>query len=192
MSLIDRLPELKKDHKTQYLAAEYEKLLRAEEEVRELLAGDSSLHDMAVKELELIETQKHGIEEQITAIEESEKAEDEFPNEIVLELRAGAGGDEASLFAAELAGAYIAYAEAQGWAVKKIDASPSDVGGYKDASFEIRGKDVYRKLRFETGTHRVQRIPDTEKNGRIHTSTITVAIMPIRKKVKFVIDPSDL
>ena len=80
----------------------------------------------------------------------------------------------------------------QGWAWKKLEASPSDVGGYREASFEIRGKDVYKKLRFETGTHRVQRIPDTEKNGRIHTSTITVAILPMRKKVKFVIDPGDL
>ena len=73
-----------------------------------------------------------------------------------------------------------------------MEASPSDVDGYKEASFEIRGKDVYKKLRFETGTHRVQRIPDTEKNGRIHTSTITVAILPIRKKVNFVINPGDL
>jgi peptide chain release factor 1 len=192
MSLIDKLPELKKDHKTQYLAMEYEKLLREEEVVREMLASDSSLHEMAVKELETIELQKNGIEEQLTAIEASEKAEEEFPNEIVLEIRAGAGGDEASLFAAELAGAYQAYAETKGWSWKKLEGSASDVGGYKDATFEVRGKDVYKELRYETGTHRVQRIPDTEKNGRIHTSTITVAVLPIRKRVKFVIDPADL
>ena len=192
MSLIDKLPELKKDHKTSYLAESYEKLLREEEQVREMMMGDGDLHDMAAKELEIIEVQKHGIEDQIKAIEESEKEEEQFPNEVILEIRAGAGGDEASLFAAELVGGYQKYSEVQGWAWKKLEASPSDVGGYKEASFEIRGKDVYKKLRFETGTHRVQRIPDTEKNGRIHTSTITVAILPMRKKVKFVINPGDL
>lgn len=192
MSLVNKLAELKKDNKTSYLAEQYEKLLREEEQVREMLSGDNSLHELAVKELEIIETQKHGIESQVKAIEESEKEEEQFPNEIILEIRAGAGGDEASLFAAELAGAYQAFAEIQGWSWKKLEASASDVGGYKEASFEVRGKDVYKKFRFETGTHRVQRIPDTEKNGRIHTSTITVAVLPIRKKVKFVINPGDL
>ena len=192
MSLVDRIQELKKDHKTSYLAESYEKLLREEEIVREMMTGDGELHDMAAKELEDIEIQKHGIEDQIKAIEESDKEEEQFPNEIVLEIRAGAGGDEASRFAAELAGAYQAFAATQNWSWKKLEASSSDVGGYKDASFELRGKDVYKKMRFETGTHRVQRIPDTEKNGRVHTSTITVAVLPIRKKVKFEINPSDL
>jgi len=192
MSLVDKLPELKKDHKTSYLAESYEKLLREEEVVREMLEGDGELHDMAVKELELIQEQKHGIESEVVKIEDSEKEEEQFPNEIVLEIRAGAGGDEASLFAAELAGAYQAYAETVGWSFKKLEASTSEVGGYREASFEVRGKDVYKKMRFETGTHRVQRIPDTEKNGRIHTSTITVAVLPIRKKVKFEINPGDL
>ena len=192
MSLVDKLPELKKDHKTSYLAESYEKLLREEEIVREMLTGDGELHDMAVKELELIQEQKHGLEAEVAKIEDSEKEEEQFPNEIVLEIRAGAGGDEASLFAAELAGAYQAYADILGWSWKKLDMSTSEVGGYREASFEIRGKDVYKKMRFETGTHRVQRIPDTEKNGRIHTSTITVAVLPIRKKVKFEINPGDL
>ncbi|MBP7804981.1 MAG: PCRF domain-containing protein [Candidatus Pacebacteria bacterium] len=192
MNLIDRIQELKKDHKTSYLAESYEKLCREEEIVREMLGGESDLHDMAVKELELIQTQKHGIEEEIKKIEDADKEEEQFPNEIVLELRAGAGGDESSLFAAELAGAYQAFAETKGWTWKKLEGSTSDVGGYKEASFEIRGKDVYKIMRYETGTHRVQRIPDTEKNGRIHTSTITIAVLPIRKKVKFEINPSDL
>ena len=191
-TLIERLPELKKDHKTSYFAEAYENLLREEEEVRTMLAADPSLAEMADGELANIEIQKKGIEEQLKAIEESEKEEEQFPNEIVLELRAGAGGDESSLFAAELAGAYQAYAETHGWSWKKLEGSASDVGGYKEASFEIRGKDVYKVMRFETGTHRVQRIPDTEKNGRIHTSTITVAVLPIRKSVKFVLNPSDL
>ena len=192
MALIDRIQELKKDHKTAYLAESYEKLCREEGVVREMLGEDSDLHEMAVKELEIIETQKHTIESQIESIEAADKEIEQFPNEVVLEIRAGAGGDEASLFAAELVGAYQKYAETMHWSWKKLEASASDVGGYKDATFEIRGKEVYKYLRFETGTHRVQRIPDTEKNGRIHTSTITVAILPIRKKVNFVINPGDL
>lgn len=191
-SLIEKLPELKKDHKTSYFAEAYENLLREEREVRDLLAADPSMAEMADTELANIEIQKKGIEDQLKAIEESDRQEEQFPNEIVLEIRAGAGGDEASLFAAELAGAYQAYAEIKKWSWKKLEASTSEVGGYREASFEVRGKDVYKELRFETGTHRVQRIPDTEKNGRIHTSTITVAVLPMRKKVNFVINPGDL
>jgi peptide chain release factor 1 len=192
MSLVDRIQELKKDHKTSYLAESYEKLLREEEVVREMMESEGELREMAVKELEIIEEQKQGIEAQIKAIEDADKEEEQFPNEIVLEIRAGAGGDEASLFAAELCGAYQAYAETKKWSWKKLEASTSEVGGYREASFEVRGRDVYKELRYETGTHRVQRIPDTEKNGRIHTSTITVAVLPIRKKVKFEINPGDL
>lgn len=192
MSLIEKLPELKKDHKTAYFAEAYENLLREEQEVRDMLAGDPSLAEMADAELANISIQKKGIEDQLKAIEESERQEEQFPNEIVLEIRAGAGGDEASLFAAELAAAYQAYADIKKWSWKKLEASTSEVGGYREASFEVRGKDVYKELRFETGTHRVQRIPDTEKNGRIHTSTVTVAVLPMRKKVNFVINPSDL
>ena len=192
MALLDRIQELKNDHKTAYLAESYEKLCREETEVNEMLAADPSLEEIAAGELELIHTQKATLEGQIEAIEKADKEIEQFPNEVVLEIRAGAGGDEASLFAAELAGAYQAYAENQNWSWKKLEGSASDVGGYKDASFEVRGKEVYKYLRFETGTHRVQRIPDTEKNGRIHTSTITVAVLPIRKKVNFVINPGDL
>jgi peptide chain release factor 1 len=109
-----------------------------------------------------------------------------------LEVRAGAGGEEASIFAMELAEMYSNYSENQGWSVAKVDESLSAVGGYKEASFEIRGKDVYKKLRFETGVHRVQRIPATEKMGRVHTSTATVAVLPVRKKTSIVISPADL
>lgn len=117
---------------------------------------------------------------------------DDFPNEIILEVRAGAGGEEAALFAKELADMYRGYAKLQGWGVAVVDESLSNLGGYKEASFEIRGKDVYKKLRFETGVHRIQRVPDTEKTGRVHTSTASVAILPVRKKVKVEMNPSDL
>ena len=116
----------------------------------------------------------------------------EFPNEVVLEVRAGAGGNEASLFAAELAAMYQKYATRLGWNFSKIHQSQSPAGGYKEAVFELRGQDVYKKLRHETGVHRVQRVPVTEKTGRIHTSTASVAVLPIRKKHKMEINPGDL
>lgn len=117
---------------------------------------------------------------------------DEFPNEIILEVRAGAGGDEAALFAKELAEMYSRYAEKQGWSMREISSSENSLGGYKEAVFEIRGVDCYKKLRFETGVHRVQRIPETEKMGRVHTSTASVAILPVRKKSKTELKPSDI
>jgi peptide chain release factor 1 len=122
----------------------------------------------------------------------AEEAEEEFPNEIVLEIRAAAGGDEASLFAMELAEMYTRYADNNGWGVEKVSESLTDVGGYKDVVYQIRGKDVYKKLRYETGVHRVQRVPSTEKMGRVHTSTASVVILPLRKKSKLEINPVDI
>lgn len=173
---------LKKNHKTQYLAEQYEGLLRQEKEMNELIESDPSMADMAQEELSAIAIQKTAMEEQFASIEASEKEEEEFPNEIILEARAGAGGDEAALFAYQLVEMYCRYAEIKGWQWKMID----------EMTVEIKGKDVYRLLRFETGVHRVQRVPATEKNGRIHTSTASIAILPIKKKVKFEINPADL
>ena len=186
------LNELKKDHNTNYLAGMLEKLLREEAEVREMLDSDETLHEMAGKELKYIQEQKEVIEKQIQDILDKEKEAEEFPNEIVLEVRAGAGGDEASLFAWELAHMYEKFAEAQGFDWKVNYEQKSDVSGFKEASFEVKGKDVYRLMRREMGIHRVQRIPATEKNGRVHTSTASVAILPIKKKINFVINPADL
>ena len=186
------LEELKKNHNTNYQANELERLEREEREVREMLDSDDSLHELAGKELKYIQEQREVIEKQLQDILDKEKEEDEFPNEAVLEVRAGAGGDEASLFAWELAHMYERYAEIMGWDWKVDYESKNDISGYKEASFEIKGKDVYRKLRYETGVHRVQRIPATEKNGRVHTSTASVAVLPIKKNVKFEINPADL
>jgi len=186
------LDELKKDHRTSYLAGMLETLARKEAEVREMLAGDETLHEMAAEELKGIQLEKETIEKQIEDILAKDKEEVEFPNEVVLEVRAGAGGDEASLFAWELAHMYEKFAEIKGFDWKTNYEQKSDIAGYKEASFEIKGKDVYKLLRAETGVHRVQRIPATEKNGRVHTSTASVAILPIRKKVNFVINPSDI
>lgn len=186
------LEELKKNHKTSYLANEYEHLMREEEKVNKMVAEDPSLQELAVEELQNIKFQKDAIERQLEEIEKKDKEEEEFPNEIILEVRAGAGGDEASLFAWELAHMYDRYAETKAWSWRVLDESKNEVGGYKEASFEIKGKDVYRELRYETGVHRVQRVPATEKNGRIHTSTASVAVLPMRKKVNFEINPADL
>ncbi len=113
-------------------------------------------------------------------------------NEIILEVRAGAGGEEAALFAKKLALMYILYAGLKNWGAKVLYASESSLGGYKEAAIEMRGEGAYEKLRFETGVHRIQRVPETEKMGRVHTSTASVAILPIRRKTKIEIKPGDL
>ncbi|MDP2651265.1 MAG: PCRF domain-containing protein [bacterium] len=140
------------------------------------------------------EESKQMILAEMDKILDGEVSEDdaEFPNEIILEVRAGAGGEEAALFAKKLSDMYTGFASQKGWSTTILHASESPIGGYKDAAIEMRGKDVYKLLRFETGVHRIQRVPTTEKMGRVHTSTASVAIMPIRKKVKFEINPSDL
>ncbi len=176
------IENLKKNPKTQYLATQYEQLLAQEKDVQDLIASDPSMADLGADELSSIAIQKTALEGQVKAIEESEKEEEEFPNEIILEARAGAGGDEAALFAMQLIEMYERFAETRKWSTKRID----------EYTLEMKGKDVYRLLRFETGVHRVQRVPVTEKAGRIHTSTASIAVLPMRKKVKFVINPSDL
>ncbi len=113
-------------------------------------------------------------------------------NEIILEVRAGAGGEEAALFARQLALMYTLYAGLKNWRVKTLYASESTLGGYKEAALEMKGLGVFEKLRFETGVHRIQRVPETEKAGRVHTSTASVAIFPIRQKTKIEIKPADL
>jgi len=180
------------NNKTSYLAQSYKRLEEEEEATKEMIVSDPTLRDLAQTEIEGIQVQKEAIMKQMEEILKEEEREEEFPNEIILEVRAGAGGEEASLFAEELAHMYTRYAENNNWSVHSVDESRSSVGGYKEASFEIRGKDVYKQLRFETGVHRVQRIPSTEKMGRVHTSTATVAVLPIRKKTNIEIKPSDL
>ena len=180
------------NQKTSYLAESYKRLEKEEEATRKMIETDPALAELAKSELESLVLQKSEILKQMEEIIKEEEKEEEFPNEIILEVRAGAGGEEASLFAEELAKMYTTYAKNQGWSVFAIDESLSSTGGYKEASFEIRGKGVYKALRFETGVHRVQRVPATEKNGRVHTSTATVAVLPVRKRTTIVISPSDL
>jgi peptide chain release factor 1 len=186
------IEKFEKNPKTSYFFSEYKRLTKQEEETKQIIEADISLKDLAYSELESIKLQKESILLQMEAILADEEKEEEFPNEIILEVRAGAGGEEASLFAEELAKMYTTFAKNNGWSVFVVNESLSSTGGYKEASFEIRGRDAYRKLRFETGVHRVQRVPSTEKNGRVHTSTATVAVLPVRKKTKVVINPADL
>ncbi|MDE2041256.1 MAG: PCRF domain-containing protein [Patescibacteria group bacterium] len=186
------LDQFKENPKTSFLAGLYEKLQKDEQETRGMIDKDPALKELAEHDLASIIEQKKTLESQMAAIMAADKEEDERPNEIILEVRAGAGGDEAALFAAELLEMYKAYAAAQGWGTRIVDESKNDIGGYKEASMEVRGRGVYEDLRWETGVHRVQRVPETEKSGRIHTSTASVAIMPIRKKSKIVINPADI
>jgi len=186
------LDELKRNHKTSYLAGILERLDKEEIEVREMLARDVSLKEMAEGELKSIQEQRENTEKQIQDILNKDMEEEEIANEIILEVRAGAGGDEASLFAWELAHMYELFSIVKGWEWKTNYESKNELGGYKEASFEVKGKDVYKILRYETGVHRVQRIPATEKNGRVHTSTASVAVLPIKKKISFEINPADL
>ena len=181
----------KQNQKTSFLASTYEQLLKEEQEVLKL-AEDPAMKELSHVELSALEAQKEALKKQMDEILEGDKEEEEFPNEVVLEVRAGAGGEEAALFAKKLADMYRNFAVQGGWSFRPIDDSATSLGGYKEASFEIKGKNVYKKLRYETGVHRIQRVPPTEKSGRVHTSTASVAIMPLRKKSKLEINPADL
>jgi peptide chain release factor 1 len=179
------------DSRVSYLLVEWKRLTQAEKDAEELMEVDPAMKELAEKELADIEAQKEQLLEQMESIVGKED-EREWPNEIVLEVRAGVGGDEAALFSEEVANMYLRYAESKGWKVKSLDQSHGATGGFKDAQFEIKGQDCYRELQYETGVHRVQRIPATEKAGRIHTSTISVAILPIYKRTKIQINPGDI
>src|SRR3989344_1133690 len=186
------LSKYKSNHKTRFLAEDLERLNREEAEIRTLIASDPSLKELSDDDLKRIAEQKAVLLSQMENILKIDVAEDEFPNEIILEVRAGAGGDEASIFAEELSDMYRGYSAKEGWQWSVVAESKSDAGGYKEASFEVRGRDAYKKLRFETGVHRVPRVRATEKSGRIHTSTASVAILPMRKHTKIEIKDTDL
>ncbi len=180
------------DRRVSYLVEEWKRLTQAEKDAEELVEVDPSMQELAQKELTDINEQKDRLLAEMERIVGTEGEEREWPNEVVLEVRAGVGGDEASLFAEELARMYLRYAESKGWKWRPLEEAAGTVGGYKEAQFEIKGENCYRELRFETGVHRVQRVPATEKAGRIHTSTASVAILPIYKRTKIVINPADL
>jgi peptide chain release factor 1 len=185
------LDDFKSNPRTTYLAEEYERLSHTKEET-EMLLSDHDMKELAQTELQVLIPQMDALWMQMVETAEVAKAEEEKPKSLILEIQGGAGGDESSLFAAELALMYQNFAESKNLGWSKLDDSLSDVGGYKDVSFEVKGRDAYDLLKFETGVHRVQRIPETEKNGRVHTSTVTVSVMPIRASSKVTIPTSDL
>jgi peptide chain release factor 1 len=186
------LSSYKENYKTKYLAEEYERFEAQLRELDSMLGVDPEMDALAEGERALIEQTLTDLEARMKTIIEESKVEEEKPKEVVLEVRAGVGGEEAAIFAQDLALMYERYAAKRGWSFRPIDDSQSEMGGYKDASFEIEGNGVFDALRYETGVHRIQRIPATEKSGRIHTSTAAVVVLPIRKKTTLVINPSDL
>jgi len=185
------IQEARENPKTQFLMSQFDVLVRREVEL-ETLAGDSEMAELAAEERAELAEQKAALSAEIARIVEASRKEEEEPYGVVLEVRAGAGGEEAALFAEELASMYEKYAAKRGWSKSLTSESRSAQGGFKEATIEIIGPDVYRALRHETGVHRVQRIPVTEKAGRIHTSTASVAILPMRRKPRIEINPSDI
>ena len=179
---MDYSPEFKANHQTAYLAEEYERIEKEKAEALEAAGEDAVLREMAAEDTARIEARQTQILGEIEQILDKDKVEAERPKAIVLEFRAGAGGDEANLFAQELKDMYLKYAEGKRWKVRVID----------DLTLEIDGAAAYDALRYETGVHRVQRVPVTEKSGRIHTSTASVAALPIRTKPKFTVDMADI
>lgn len=178
------------------LVADYKahaRTLREIAEAQALLkdpAADPDLRELAA--LELPELQARAEQLGQTVLTAMIPPEPTDSRNTVMELRAGTGGEEAALFAAELARAYMKYSDGRGWKVQPLSTSTSERGGFKEAIFLISGQDVYKQLKFESGVHRVQRVPLTEANGRIHTSTITVAVLPEAEEVDVDIDPQDL
>jgi len=166
-------------------------LARQKQDAAVLAQGDDpELSELAKAELEELETQLATNNE---ALHEALTPKD--PNDdrdVVIEIRAAAGGDEASLFGGDLYRMYVRWAERHNYKVELIDESPSEVGGYKEIIFGVRGEDIYKQLKFEAGVHRVQRVPSTESQGRIHTSTATVAVLPEAEETDIEINPNDL
>src|SRR5260221_1390327 len=151
---------------------------------------DPEMCAYAQEELDKLEARVTGVEEELKMLLLQKDPNDE--KNVILEIRAGTGGDEATLFAAEILRMYARYAERQGWKMDILEVTDTGVGGIKDATAVIEGDNVYSKMRFESGVHRVQRVPQTETQGRIHTSAITVAVLPEAEEVDVQINPNDL
>lgn len=170
----------------------YRHVLREQEEARALLetAEDPEWAALAREELERLAEEERRLEQDLLHRLLPRDPNDE--KNVIVEIRAGAGGEEAALFAADLYRMYTRYAERQGWSVELLSANETGLGGFKEVIFLIRGRGAYSRLKYESGVHRVQRVPITEASGRIHTSTATVAVLPEMDEVEVQIDPKDL
>lgn len=190
---IKKMTELSKEQSDiEPIVEKAREYIRTCEEIEQnrLLLDDTELGDLAKEELKVLEMKRGDLESQIRLLLLPKDPNDD--KDIYLEIRAGTGGDEAGIFAADLFRAYTRYAELKGWKVELVSLSENDVGGYKEVIAKIKGDQVYSRLKYEGGTHRVQRVPATESQGRIHTSAVTVAIMPEADDVEIEINPSDL
>jgi peptide chain release factor 1 len=175
-----------------FLFRDYKKLAQESDDLEGMLKEkhDKEIIEMARKELPELKTRK---EELLARLKEMLRGEDKDAGKAVLvEIRQGTGGAEAALFASDLYRMYSRYAESKGWKVEVMSSHSTDEGGFKEIVFGITGRDAYRRLKFESGVHRVQRVPSTEAQGRIHTSTATVAVMIEPEEVELVINPNDL
>ncbi|AUG59006.1 peptide chain release factor 1 [Acetivibrio saccincola] len=171
---------------------EYKKINKEIEEAKELLGEKLDREFKQMVEAELKEAERH-LEEVKKELKILLLPKD--PNDdknVIVEIRGGAGGDEAALFAADLFRMYSKYAEKQRWSTEILDSNPTEIGGFKEVIFLIKGKGAYSKLKYESGVHRVQRVPTTEASGRVHTSTVTVAVLAEAEEIDIEIDPNDL
>lgn len=160
------------------------------EEAKELAHGDDELAELAKTEIPDLEQEYSELDDRLFDLLTPKDPNDE--KNVIVEIRAGAGGDEASLFGADLYRMYNRFAERKGWKTELINESPSEVGGFKEVIFGVKGENIYSLLKFESGVHRVQRVPSTESQGRIHTSTVTVAVLPEAEETDLIINPNDL
>ena len=168
---------------------EYKKMKNAYEEAKEMLQ-DKDLKELAEMQMEECKEQLPKLEEELKILLIPKDKDDE--KNIICEIRGGAGGEEAALFAGTLFRMYSMYAERKHWKLEVLNENATELGGYKEISFMITGKGVYSRLKFESGVHRVQRVPDTESSGRIHTSTATVAVLPVVEDVEVELNPADI
>lgn len=168
---------------------EYKKVKEAYDEAQEMLA-DKDLKELAEMQMDECREKLPKIEEELKILLIPKDKDDE--KNIICEIRGGAGGEEAALFAGTLFRMYSMYAERKHWKLEVLNENATELGGYKEISFMITGKGVYSRLKFESGVHRVQRVPDTESSGRIHTSTATVAVLPVVEDVEVELNPSDI
>lgn len=168
---------------------EYKKVKDAYDEAQEMLA-DKDLKELAEMQMDECREKLPKIEEELKILLIPKDKDDE--KNIICEIRGGAGGDEAALFAGTLFRMYSMYAERKHWKLEVLNENATELGGYKEISFMITGKGVYSRLKFESGVHRVQRVPDTESSGRIHTSTATVAVLPVVEDVEVELNPADI
>jgi peptide chain release factor 1 len=170
----------------------YRGMLEGIDFAKEILTGDNDeeLREMAKEDLEKLEQEKEAIESEIRLLLIPKDPQDE--KNAIIEVRAGTGGDEASLFAGDLLRMYTRFCERRGWKLNLLSETEGTVGGYKEIQLEVQGEDVYGVLKFESGVHRVQRVPATEGSGRVHTSAATVAVMPEAEEIDFELKDSDL